>query len=496
VNPVYTVRALRTSFGAPSLKKTMHPLLKKTLDFISRERLIAPEETVVVGVSAGADSMALLWGLAALRPELPLTLVAAYADHGLRPEETRQEASLVEQAAAELGIACRIGALDVKGEARRQKISIEHAARLLRYHFFEEVAEEVRAARIAVAHTADDQAEEVLIRLLRGSGRAGLAGMKTLRDGRIIRPFLAATKAEILAYLREKQISWLEDSSNRERIYLRNRVRLDLLPHLAANFNPNIRSTLTRTAAILQDEEELLAALARRAGERVLARTRVADRPAIQLLLAPFRQEARAMQRRLVETACLEMGHSPAFREIEQLLHLAAAERRGARLHLRSGLRVHQRQDHLLFFFPQGRGACRGDLTAEVDPAFSLEIHGPGLYTLPGLTSELRIEHLAEVPAAPELHRQEADYLDADRLSFPLRIRSPQAGDAFQPLGAPGTRKIGDFLTDRKVPREQRWQIPVVVAADNSIVALLGLRIGQKVRITGDTRRVLRFSLV
>jgi tRNA(Ile)-lysidine synthase len=495
VNPVYTVGALRTSPKEHHRLKSMHPLLKKTLAVISRERLIAPEEKVVVGVSAGADSMALLWVLAALRPELQLTLVAAYVDHGLRPEETGREAGLVEQAAAGLGIACRIGAVDVKGEARRQKISIEHAARLLRYHFFEEVAEEVRAAKIAVAHTADDQAEEVLIRLLRGSGRAGLAGMKTLRDGRVIRPFLSVTKEEVLAFLKKKQTPWLEDSSNRERIYLRNRVRLDLLPHLAANFNPNIRNTLTRTAAILQDEEELLASLARRASERVLAITKVADRLAIRLLLAPFCQEAKALQRRLVETACLELGHSPTFREIEQILLSATAERNGLRLHLRCGLRVHKHQDHLLFSFPQGRGARRGDLNPGIEPTFALEIHGPGLYILPGLNRELRIEQLAEIPAASELHRQEADYLDADRFSFPLRIRSPQAGDVFQPLGAPGTKKIGDFLTDRKVPREQRWQVPVVVAGD-CIVALLGLRIGQGVRLTGDTRRVLKFSLV
>jgi tRNA(Ile)-lysidine synthase len=341
--------------------KFMHPLAKKVLGLISRENLIVSGEAVVIGVSGGADSMALLRVLADLRPELNMVLTAVYVDHGLRPLETGQEAELVARTAAVLEVDCRIDTVDVKGEAGRRKLSTEHAARLLRYHSLERVAAELGGAKIAVAHTADDQAEELLIRLVRGTGRAGLAGMKTLRDGRIIRPFLGIAKEELLIFLQEMRLGWLEDSSNGQRKFLRNRVRLDLLPYLAEHFNSGIRQTLTRTAAILQDEEELFASLARQAGERVRIATRPEEGPAIEFLLDPFRCEPKAMQRRLIESACLELGHSPSFREIEQVLRLAAKGSNGFRLHLRAGLRVARCGDRLRFFYPQGRGARRGD---------------------------------------------------------------------------------------------------------------------------------------
>lgn len=339
----------------------MHPLIKKTLNLIKEENLIISGEVVVTGVSGGADSMALLHVLASLRSRLGMDITAVYVDHGLRPQETGKEADLVAQAAAALGLSCRIAAADVKEEARRRKLSLEHAARLLRYQCLEKVAAEIGKAKIAVAHTADDQAEELLIRLIRGTGRAGLAGMKMSRDGMIIRPFLGIPKKELQTFLTEREIPWLEDSSNRQRKFLRNRVRLDLLPYLAAGFNPGIRQTLIRTAAILQAEEELLADLTRQADARTRAATLKGNEPVIEFDLSLFCGEPKSLQRRLVETAFLEIGHAPASREIEQVLRLAVPGRNGARIHLRDGLRVARRDRILIFSYPRGRGARRGD---------------------------------------------------------------------------------------------------------------------------------------
>lgn len=468
----------------------MHPLASKTGKIIRSRELIAPGDKVVVGVSAGPDSMALLQVLAELRSALPCSLVAAYLDHGLRPGETGQEMRLVAGATEALGIPCRLAGADAKGAARRDKQSVEHAGRLLRYHFFERVAAEEQAAKIAVAHTADEQAEEVLIRLIRGSGRAGLAGMKPLRAGGLIRPFLSVSKKEILAYLEDRSIPWCEDSSNRDRRHLRNRVRLDLLPELSRRFNPNINRTLIQTAAILGDEEELLADLARQAYDRVGCRTVAGDLPAVTLLLPAFAREPKALQRRVVETALLELEHPPAFREIEQVLRLAEAGERGTRLHLAGGLRVMRENEQLLFAHPAGRQAWRGDFTpAEED--FFLEIAEQGVHAIPKLGKEVVVERLAGVPAAADLREEGADYLDAAKAPFPLHLRSPRPGDRFHPLGAPGSRKVGDFLTDRKFPLEKRWQVPVILA-HNEIVALLGQRISHAARVTKTTSSVLR----
>ncbi|MDA8164147.1 MAG: tRNA lysidine(34) synthetase TilS [Desulfobacteraceae bacterium] len=469
----------------------MHPLVNKTGKLIRGQGLIAPGEMVVVGVSAGPDSMALLQVLAALRAELSCSLVAAYLDHGLRPGETEREGRLVAAAAENLSIPCRLAGADVQGAARREKVSVEHAGRLVRYHFFERVAVETGAAKIAVAHTADDQAEEVLLRLIRGTGRAGLAGMKALREGRIIRPFLPVAKAELLAFLDDLGLSWCEDSSNRDRRYLRNRVRLDLLPELARRFNPSIGRTLRQTAAILGDEEELLADLARQACGHAVSRTEAGGLPAAALDLAAFAREPKALHRRMAEAAFLAVDHPPAFREIEQVLRLADG-RGGGRLHLAAGLRVARQGGRLLFAYPGGRRPRRGDVDS-AERNWFLEIAGPGVHPLPDLGKEVVVE-LAGVPSAAELRKGGADYLDAAAAPFPLSLRSPRPGDRFRPLGAPGSRKVGDFLTDRKLAPEKRWQVPVLVF-HNEIVALLGLRISHEARVTAATRSVLRIYL-
>lgn len=196
----------------------MHPFEKEILAVIRQEKLLDGGEIVVVGVSGGPDSMALLHVLAALAPLLRIKVIAAHVNHGLRPDEAETEKVLVEQEARCLSVACESVAVDVPAEARKRKISIEHAARDLRYGFFADVAGKYGADRIAVAHTADDQAEEVLLRLIRGTGRTGLAGMRMIRDKTIIRPLLTIAKDTLLAYLADRKIPFSTDSSNLEKI--------------------------------------------------------------------------------------------------------------------------------------------------------------------------------------------------------------------------------------------------------------------------------------
>ena len=273
--------------------------------------------------------------------------------------------------------------MEVVAYAREQGLSREHAARNLRYGFLTEVAAHHRATKIAVAHTADDQAEEILLRLIRGTGRAGLTGMARLRDGLVIRPFLEIAKEEILGYLAEENIPYCLDSSNRQRIYLRNRIRLDLLPYLQEHFNPNIGNSLRETAAILQGEEELLAGMASQAYAQVVAEE--GGEPAgLTIQLADFLWQPLAIRRRILETACWRMGCRPSFRQIAQLLSLAETGAEGAGLHLAHGLRVVKAGGRLRFHYPQGRQAVRGNLleagTEEV--SFARELPGPGEYFL------------------------------------------------------------------------------------------------------------------
>ncbi|RJX25757.1 MAG: tRNA lysidine(34) synthetase TilS [Desulfurivibrio sp.] len=344
----------------------MHPLEKEMLALIRAEGLVRPGEMVVAGVSGGPDSMALLHVLAAAESALGIRLIAVYVNHKLRPAEAEQEGRLVAQQAALLGASFVTGSIDVAGEAQKRKISVEHAARELRYEYFDRVAEKFAAEKIAVAHTADDQAEEVLLRLIRGTGRTGLAGMKMLRAGRIIRPLLTTAKEQLLAYLADRRIPFLIDSSNLQRDYLRNRVRLDLIPFLRS-FNPNISEALRQTAAVLQDEEMLLAALTDRAWQQLVTLLPADDGfglPVVAVDLAGFLELDRGLQRRLAEKVFITLQSRPQFKKIEQILHVAAKGETGARLHFSQGLRLRKDRRQLLFGYPAGRTAARGDLAA------------------------------------------------------------------------------------------------------------------------------------
>ncbi|HIJ78482.1 MAG: tRNA lysidine(34) synthetase TilS [Desulfobulbaceae bacterium] len=473
----------------------MHPLEKKLRQVIVGEGLLVGKECWVVGVSAGSDSMALLHLLAELAGSLDLTLVAAYVDHGLRPGETPREIALVERTAADLGLACEIGRVEVRAHARDNSLSIEHAARELRYGFLGEIAKKYGAGKICVAHTADDQAEELLLRLIRGTGRAGLSGMPLLAASGVVRPLLAIAKKELLAYLAAKQLPFLEDSSNQGRIYLRNRVRLDLLPFLAAQFNPNIYESLRETAAILQDEEQLLAQMAGRAyGAVVRVEGPLPEHPTdLRVNLAALLAQPKALQRRIMEKACWQLGCRPSFKQIEQLLRLVERGEVGGRMHLAGGLRVSKDSESLKFGYPLGQGALRGDERAEQN-SFAEVIVEPGCYLIAALGKELVLEVLEHPPADLTAAGAEVQYLDAAKVDFPLTVRSYRPGDRFYPLGGPGSKKVGDFFTDCKVAVARRWQEPVL-ADRHGIIALPGRRIDQRVALTETTDSVLFVKL-
>ena len=242
--------------------------------------------TVVVGLSGGADSVALLDALASLRRRRGFRVVAAHLDHGLRAGSADDAAFCAELCRA-LDVPLRVGRADVRGRAARERGGLEQAARRERYAFLRRAREEESAFAIAVAHTRDDQAETLLLRLLRGAGATGLAGMRP-RTADVVRPLLAVSRDEVLAYLRERGLAWREDPSNADLAPRRNRVRHELIPYLEERFNPGVRASLARTASVLAEEaahlrgeaEALVAATAREEdGALVLRRSALAEAP-------------------------------------------------------------------------------------------------------------------------------------------------------------------------------------------------------------------------
>lgn len=434
----------------------MAGLLTKTARTVERCGLIPAGSKVLVAVSGGADSTALLHVLARLSAERQdFTLEVAHLDHGLRGEQSAGDARFVAEMTRGLGLACHLERLSA-GSLKRRGVSPQEAAREARLAFLERVAEDVGAARIALGHTADDRAEETLMRLLSGAGARGLSGMRP-RRGRFIRPLIECRRAEVEEWLRAQGLAWREDASNLSADYLRNRIRHELLPHLEAAYNPNLRESLLRQADLLGDEDDLLEGLALvRLEEMARFEPGVVALPA-----AALAEEHPAMQRRVLRLACQRLAGSlrgVGFRHIEALRSLAASRSPSAgALSLPGGLRAERRYAELLL---------RRAASAPRD--WELALPGPGRYQLPETGACLTLRLTGD-------GREDEALFDAAQVRWPLTVRGPRRGDRFQPRGMKGTKAVFRLLSDAKVPRAERWRVPILVSAGN-IIWVGGLR--------------------
>jgi len=331
-------------------------LLHRVTRFIDRNRLLSPEDRVIIGVSGGPDSMALLHILVHILPAPDC--IAVYIDHGLRPQEIAREVVAVRDAAEQVGAVFHTETIPVAAYAAAEGCSLEEAARILRYRALEGFRGRYGAKTIAVAHTADDQVEEFFVRLCRGSGLKGLSGMNA-RNGTIIRPFLLEKKHTVLNYLEQRHLPFCLDSSNQDRRFLRNRVRLDLLPALEDHYNPAVRQTVLQTMDILRDEDDLLDTLTDKALSALgltgdLGKT---DNPPdrIEISLDRFAADHPALQRRMLEKICRQMDCRPGFRQIDQILYVLQKGENGSEMHLQGGLRVRKMPGY------PGYGGDKGD---------------------------------------------------------------------------------------------------------------------------------------
>ena len=319
---------------------------------------------VIIAVSGGPDSMALLHLLAEVQKRFELELTAVWVDHGLRPEETPKEGKTVLAAAEKLRLPCIRHQVDTAAYADQQGTSLEHAARDLRYAALRETARAREAEYIAVAHTADDQAEEILLRLLRGSGREGISGMR-MRSRDLIRPLLNTEKKVLLAWLQEQAIPFCLDSSNEDMRFLRNRIRHQLLPFLEEHFAQGIRKSLRKSAENLAEDEDMLAALTADAADKTIRQVppdEAGALPKTELLRAPFLALHPALQRRVVERLLWKTGGRAKYDHILLIIKAAKSGRTNSELHLGCGMRAGVFRDRLEFSYPMGKKAWRGRL--------------------------------------------------------------------------------------------------------------------------------------
>ncbi len=446
-------------------------ILASTEATIRRHAMLAGGETVLVAVSGGADSVALLYVLVQLASAWNLQLRVLHVDHQLRPHSSR-DGEFVRRVAAGLRVPAEVATVVVAGGE-----SLEAAARAARYGALEVHASRLGAHRIAIAHTADDQAETVLMRLLEGAGVRGLAGIPPVR-GRIIRPLIAEARASLRSVLGEAGLEWIEDPSNEDRRFLRNRIRHELLPLLAASYNPAIVEALGRTGRLVAVTASTLEAVATVELDRLGAR--VGDE--LVLPLAEMKALPREVAAEALRQGAARMGSSRPLR---------AWAHRGLRRVL-----AHPAPRHPFAWGGVLIEVSVGKIRLATRPAHPLaqrEIPVPGKVLLPeaGLVLESTLFLEGEAPMPADAHQA---VFDADALARPLIVRSRRPGDRLRPFGATGERRVKGLLLEAGLPRWERGRVPLVQAGPE-LVWVGGVRRGAAAPVTPATRRVLRLGL-
>lgn len=453
-------------------------LLDSVTDTIIRHDLLRGGEKVVVGLSGGPDSVCLLVLFDKLKQRFDLEVCAVYIDHGLRPAETPAEILFCEHLCRQFGIPFMSRSIDVRAHAEKHGMNRQEAARELRYQCFLEVATEVTADLVALAHNADDQAETVLMRLLRGSGPAGLSGIPIKRRN-IIRPLLETERSTIEHFLNEHEITSVIDSSNMRTDYMRNRIRKILMPELV-QMNPEFIRSIQRMTAIVQEEERYFEIIVTKTLMKLVSRK---NDKRLELFLAPLEMMNRVLLRRVLRRA-LDMTESLRgiiFIHIEDIIKLIISGKAGDRIYLPRDIRVIKEYALLV-------------ITSESPPVVTdNKLHPPGEAVLIGIRTVIKAQF--EEDGSDPGDGRSSVLLDAGKMLFPLKIRARKPGDFFYPYGFGKKKKIQDYFVDEKVPRDERDGVPLVLS-ENDIAWIAGYRADHRFRVTDQTKKFLRLVIV
>ena len=458
--------------------------LQRAHRFILQHDMIHSGETVVVGCSGGVDSLALLVALHELRHSLDCQLHIAHLNHQLR-RDSASDAEFVKQLADRLRLPSTINKVDMPSLIKQRRQSIEAVARKARYDFFESVSERIGATKVALGHQRGDQAETVLMNLLRGAALTGLKGILPIRNGKFIRPLLGFSRREIEEFVAEQNVQPREDSTNWDLNFLRNRIRLELLPHLERDYNRNIQNTLAQNAELLRTESDYLEDAAHKAFDECLAEPMTCN--AVVLDRSMFLRQHPAMRRRILRLAIGQIQGDMtevSFNHSESMLQLSESQAPSRQLNLPNNLEFVRAYNHLIV-----------QPAAKEIGEFEYAVLVPGKNDFPALNAVMTatiVEASSDKISRKPMGKFQAMF-DVDQIHTPLKIRSRRAGDRFQPYGMDGTKKVKDFLIDAKVPQRLRRHTPILVTGDE-ILWVVGYRTSEKCKVSDKTRRVLYLS--
>lgn len=458
----------------------VHSLENRVLDSIRETRLLAPGDRVGVAVSGGADSVALLRILWGIREELGLRLMVVHFDHCLRGAESDGDAQFVTELAPRYGLDLALDRQDVAAAAQKNKWNLEEAARRLRYTFFERLAQEGQASRIAVAHTADDQAETVLAHLIRGTGPTGLAGIYPVA-GVVVRPLLGIRRRELRDYLRAHGETWREDSTNADTRRLRARVRTCLVPLLEREFSPQAVERLAELARLSREEQDFWSEITEDRFRALVKRSETGLSIRARDLIAPLdlpgpaegrqshsHQPAKALTERLVRRLYEGLHGSRqglGARHVEQVIRLAAVAGSG-RIELPGRIVVEKSFGQLRFMVEEGKAARTSEGLRPLVYAYAIELpeRGSTTVSVPELGSRFHLK-VVDWAGAERETRDGRSALDTALLRMPLILRNWRPGDAYRPRGRRQIHKLKQMFAEERVPVRERAGWPVLESA-------------------------------
>ena len=460
----------------------MRDLLSVVEETIKKFNMLNYGDSVVIGLSGGPDSICLLHVLMELKEKWGLNIYAAHLNHQFRGKDADEDAIYVENICKEWGIQIYVKTFNVPAYAEEKGLSSEEAGREIRYKLFYEVAQKVNANKIAIAHNMNDNAETVLMNLFRGSGIEGLKGIEAVRDN-IIRPLINVRRDEIEYYCEEKKLNPRIDKTNLEPIYIRNRIRLELIPYIEKHFNSNIMSTLQRFSEIVNMETDFL----NREAEKLFLEIAIAGENSIEYSINKIKNIHPALIRRIIRLGIERLVGSLKgfeFRNIQAVLDLLG-KTTGAAVILPKNIKAYISYDKLILRINTEREHYKYYLELENDKDNMAEFLDCNIKLTTVDASSIK-------DMKKDIYKV---YIDKDKVKQKLVLRNRLEGDVFSPIGLKGSKKLKDYFIDEKIPKEERDSI-YLIADGKEIVWVIGRRLSEKYKITEYTKEAIMINII
>jgi tRNA(Ile)-lysidine synthase len=461
-----------------------------------QHQMLQKGDKIIVAVSGGPDSICLLHLLGSIKDEFALELHAAHVNHCLRGEESEGDEAYVREFCKDIGIPLHSKKVDINEYAKIKKLSSETAGREVRYSFFSELLEKLKADKIALAHNANDQAETMLMRIMRGTGIEGLLGIKPVREGIYIRPLLFLTRKEIERYCKENQLNPRIDSSNLQNIYNRNKIRLELIPYIQENFNNDIIQSLNRLSILItadndfieQESELRYDSYSKRENEKII-------------LVKEAFDEKEAIITRMLRMAIRDLKGNLSNFEAKHIYDVIALQSQGTgkSIMLPRGITAENTYgDISLYYRGKEKDLVKAEVFQIIDSNRIKEAHKDGAAIQIKLKgTDYYIEFSLEHKGSNVNFKKEdfIKFFDYDKVKDHIIIRTRKEGDKFTPYGMKGQKKLKDFFIDEKIPKDQRDNIPLL-CFDEEIAWVVGYRVSENFKVTKDTDKILKVSFI